>query len=71
MKIKQIKSQHRRDFVVMYVCEHCGHEHLGGGYDDSYFHEQVIPTMKCDKCGKVSGDDYVPMEPKYPAYAVV
>lgn len=26
MKIKEIKSQHRRDFFAIYVCEHCGNE---------------------------------------------
>jgi ribosomal protein L37AE/L43A len=65
MKIKTIKSQHRRDFTATYECEHCGHEHDGYGYDDSNFHENVIPKMKCDKCGKTASDSYRPLATKY------
>ncbi len=66
MKIKTIKSQHRRDFRAVYVCEHCNHEKEGSGYDDSYFHESVIPAMKCESCGLTSADDYRPLTTKYP-----
>lgn len=52
MKIKEIMSQHRRDFRAIYECQHCGAEEVGHGYDDAFFHEQVIPAMKCGKCGK-------------------
>jgi tRNA(His) 5'-end guanylyltransferase len=45
LKIKEIKSQSRRDFIAVYVCEHCGHEHEGYGYDDDNFHRKVIPAM--------------------------
>jgi len=47
------------------VCEHCGQEEQGYGYDDKYFHEQVIPKRKCGKCGKTASDNYVPKTPKY------
>jgi transcription elongation factor Elf1 len=66
MKIKEITSQHRRDFRAIYVCEHCGHEENGTGYDDSNFHQNVIPTMKCKKCGEVAPKDYAPKQTKYP-----
>ncbi len=66
MKIKEIKSQCRRDFVAVYVCEHCEHEEEGSGYDDTYFHAQVIPDKKCKKCGKTAGDDYTPLSTRYP-----
>lgn len=66
MKIKQIKSQMRRDFTAIYVCEHCGHEEEGSGYDDSYFHQTVIPNKECKKCGKKASDDYRPLATKYP-----
>ena len=66
MKIKTITSQHRRDFDAIYECEHCGHTQEGCGYDDSYFHQQVIPVMPCKKCGKIAGDDYRPLTTKYP-----
>lgn len=66
MKIKTIKSQSRRDFVAIYECEHCGNTHEGSGYDDSYFHQNVIPNMICEKCGKKVGEDYRPLTTKYP-----
>ena len=65
MKIKKIVSQHRRDFDAIYECEHCGNETCGYGYDDSNFHQNVIPNMKCNKCGKKTPDDYRPLSPKY------
>ena len=53
MKIIKITSQHRRDFWADLECEGCGHiEKDVSGYDDSYFHNEVIPGMKCPKCGK-------------------
>ena len=66
MHIKEILSQHRRDFQAVYECEHCGHTEKGGGYDDAYFHENVIPAKKCSKCGKKAGEGYIPQETKYP-----
>ena len=54
MRIKARLSQHRRDFKAIYQCEHCGHERTGDGYDDVNFHQNVIPAMKCDKCGNTS-----------------
>lgn len=69
MKIKQILSQYRRDFTAVYVCEGCGTEVDGRGYDDSNFHQNVIPAMTCKKCGKNSEDlgmDYRPLTTKYP-----
>lgn len=65
MKIKQIISQHRRDFKAIYECEHCGDTHEGSGYDDDNFHRNVIPAWPCEKCGKKSGDDYRPLATKY------
>jgi primosomal protein N' len=66
MKIKKILSQHRRDFVAIYQCEHCHYEIEGSGYDDTNFHQNVIPEMECDSCGKISPGDYRPMATKYP-----
>ena len=65
MKIKKIVSQNRRDFTAIYECEHCGHTTKSGGYDDAYFHKEVIPTMLCEKCKKVSPSDYAPKATKY------
>ena len=65
MKIQKILSQHRRDFTAIYECEHCGHTEKSDGYDDSFFHQNVIPKMKCEKCGKMAGDDYRALSTKY------
>jgi transcription elongation factor Elf1 len=66
MKIKKITSQNRRDFTAIYECEHCGHTETGSGYDDSYFHQSVIPDMVCKKCGEKAGKDYRSLSTKYP-----
>lgn len=66
MKIKQITSQHRRDFRATFECEHCNHEVEKSGYDDTFFHSQVIPAMKCPKCGQIASDEYRPLTTKYP-----
>ena len=67
MKIKRIISQNRRDFMADYECEHCGHvEKNQSGYDDSHFHQNVIPNMKCEKCGEKASADYRPLTTKYP-----
>lgn len=66
MKIKEITSQYRRDFSAVYVCEHCGHESTGKGYDDANFHNNVIPQMICKKCGKKAPENYRPLSTKYP-----
>jgi len=71
MKIKEILSQSRRDFWAIYECEHCGHEEKSSGYDDTNFHQNVIPQMKCAKCGKIAPSDYRPLATKYPAWETV
>ncbi|MCK5608555.1 hypothetical protein KAR91_42125 [Candidatus Pacearchaeota archaeon] len=71
MKIKRIKHQSRRDFTAIYECEHCGNEEEMSGYDDANFHQNVIPAMPCDKCGKKASDEYIPLATKYPEGQVV
>lgn len=51
MRIQSKVRQYRRDFTAIYVCEHCGATKKDSGYDDAYFHQQVIPAMKCEACG--------------------
>jgi len=70
MKIKKIESQYRRDFRAVYECEHCGYTKRDWGYDDANFHQNVIPEMRCDKCGR-TGKNYRPLAPKYPEYVVI
>lgn len=71
MKIKQIISQTRRDFHAVYVCEHCEHEMESYGYDDTNFHQNVIPNMVCPKCNKTAPNEYRPLATKYPDSTVV
>lgn len=71
MRIKEIKNQSRRDFVAIYECEHCGHTKEGYGYDDTNFHKNVVPEMKCEECGKKAPKDYQSRVTKYPDHQVV
>ncbi len=71
MKIKEILSQHRRDFTAIYECEHCGATHKDSGYDDEHFHKTVVPEMKCKACGEIAPSSYRPLSPKYAAHEVV
>lgn len=72
MKIKKILTQHRRDFTAILECEHCGKEEtLKTGYDDGNYHRNVIPQMKCKKCGKIAPEDYRPLATKYPEGMVI
>ena len=66
MKISKIISQSRRDFTALYECEHCNAKVEGYGYDDSNFHNNVIPNMKCSSCGEKSPSDYRGLSTKYP-----
>ena len=71
MRIKGITSQHRRDFQAIYECEHCGATEESGGYDNANYHENVIPTMKCKKCGKKASDTYRPLTTQYGAHEII
>ena len=74
MKIKEVKSQHRRDFTAIYECENCGTTEEKGGYDDRNFHDNVIPKMECKSCGKSRNDLGINGEftqTKYKAHEVI
>ena len=72
MKIKEILSQSRRDFIATMECEHCGQTQINKyGYDDGNYHRNVIPSMKCKACGKTAPDTYIPKATKYAAHEVV
>lgn len=66
MKIKEILNQTRRDFLAIYECENCGDTVKSGGYDDAYFHNEVIPDMVCKNCGEKAPEQYRPLTTKYP-----
>lgn len=67
MRIKKIKTQNRRDFIAIYECESCDLIIEANGYDDDYFHQEVIPKMICPKCGLCAPKSYRPLVTKYPA----
>ena len=75
MKIKEMLSQSRRDFTAIYECEGCGEEVKRGGYDDRYFHDSVIPNMKCKGCGEsrksLGLKEQNPTPTKYAAHEVI
>ena len=64
-------SQHRRDFVAIFICEHCNDEIEKSGYDDTHYHANVVPDLECKECGKKSPDDYTPRAPKYNDMAIL
>lgn len=58
MKIERITSRHMNDFWANMICEHCGHnQKIDGAYNDSYYHNHVIPAIKCNSCGKNRAGD--------------
>lgn len=71
MQIKKIISQHRRDFTAIYQCEHCEYEEESSGYDDTFFHQNVIPNMECKSCGEKASEDYRGLAPKYSKDTVI
>lgn len=72
MKIKKITYQNRRDFKAIYECEHCGAvTEEKWGYDDANFHQNVIPDMVCEVCGKKADESYRPLATKYPEWMEV
>ncbi|WP_239700317.1 hypothetical protein [Mammaliicoccus sp. D-M17] len=66
MRIKEKLRQHRRDFIAIYECEHCGFTKKEEGYDDANFHQNVIPKFECDNCGKTADEDYQALPTRYP-----
>ena len=70
MKIVEITYQYRRDFYADFECEGCGHViHHMKGYDDRFFHDEVVPGMVCVKYGKSRNDLGIAgerVETKYP-----
>lgn len=52
MKIFKINSQSTTAFLADLICEYCGNVKINVlGYDDDFFHEKIMPIMKCEKCG--------------------
>lgn len=75
MKLIEKLNQFRRDFDGVFTCQGCGNsEQVDGCYDDDYYHNNVIPDMKCSKCGESTKSLKLPNErmgTKYPAHHIV
>lgn len=72
MRIKTIRNQYRRDFYADYECEHCGHIIKNkSGYDDTNFHQNVVPNMRCPVCGEKADENYRPLTTKYKDWEIV
>ena len=48
-EIKRV-YQHRRDFQAVYECESCKATETISGYDDTNYHMNVVPNIKCKVC---------------------
>lgn len=68
MYITKIITQNRRDFRAYVQCEHCRSTDEIDGYDDTYFHNKVLPERKCKNCEKSSKDGENPPSPRNPKY---
>ena len=71
MHIKKKLNQYRRDFQAVYQCEHCDHEVESYGYDDAYFHQDVVSAMECPECGKTADAMTPTTTPDVPAHVVI
>lgn len=71
MHIKKKLNQYRRDFQAVYQCEHCDHEVESYGYDDAYFHQDVVSAMECPECGKTADTMTPTTTPDVPAHVVI
>ncbi len=71
MFIEKILSQNRRDFTAIYQCEFCNKTEKKSWYDDSYFHNNIIPNMECEECWKKSVTPYNPRATKYQAHEII
>jgi primosomal protein N' len=72
MIIQTILNQNRRDFTAIFRCEHCNKTEEKRGYDDAYFHQNVVPSMTCVACGlSADSDSFRPLSTKYPEGQIV
>jgi C4-type Zn-finger protein len=74
MKLIRKTQQYRRDFSGILECQSCNHQqHLKSGYDDMYYHKEVIPNIKCENCMKSSIDlgETETTSPDVPAHVII
>lgn len=75
MHIIKFLSRHRRDFSAQLKCESCGAEDkLTTGYDDEYYHNEVLPNRRCPQCQESTnsiGDNGIRTRPSQPDSTVM
>lgn len=55
MEIKKIIWCVKNTFSADLKCEYCGNIDLSNyGYNDEHYHVNILPNIKCKKCGKSS-----------------
>lgn len=53
MRLTKVTERYGNDFWGEIECEFCQHKaKLDSGYEDAYYHAEVIPSMVCRSCGK-------------------
>ena len=53
MKVIKKYNQFRRDCYADLECEGCGNKvTVKSAYDDRNYWDNVVPNMKCEKCGE-------------------
>ena len=57
MKVISVYNQMRRDCYCDLECESCGElKTITSAYDDRNYWDNVVPSFKCEKCGKSTKD---------------
>ena len=52
VKIKEYTFEMGNDFSAILQCEHCAStQTIFHGYHDDFYHNKVIPSIKCKSCG--------------------
>ena len=64
MQIDKILWQNSREFIALYVCQHCGSKQESGPYQNFYWdgldggpHSKDIAAMECRNCEKTTSSD--------------
>lgn len=50
MKIIKYLWKKQNDFYALFECEKCNARFKASGYDDSFFHSEVVPNVVCPNC---------------------
>lgn len=71
MYIETILDRIRRDIKIIIKCEHCDYSFETWGYDDTHYHNVVVPNMECPQCKAKASGIYKPRTPRYPDEVII